>query len=157
MFLYNATKSVYIFLNIILSIETIRLIKRPFSHSKKKINIYYFISVLLLVISIITQYYIERDIYYYINDGLYFVFVISGIISIVFVIIRFCLNKPLIQSAKNFFVVRHIIYVIFLCGIFINELSFFNEDKFVENKIVFSLGIITSFIKISEKLKLSIN
>ena len=152
MFLYNATKSVYIFLNIILSIETIRLIKRPFSHSKKKINIYYFISVLLLVISIITQYYIERDIYYYINDGLYFVFVISGIISIVFVIIRFCLNKPLIQSAKNFFVVRHIIYVIFLCGIFINELSFFNEDKFVENKIVFSLGIITSFIKISEKL-----
>ena len=47
---------------------------------------------------------------------------------------------------------RHIIYVIFLCGIFINELSFFNEDKFVENKIVFSLGIITSFIKISEKL-----
>jgi hypothetical protein len=48
--------------------------------------------------------------------------------------------------------VRHIIYVIFLCGIFINELSFFNEDKFVENKIVFSLGIITSFIKISEKL-----
>ena len=35
-FLYNATKSVYIFLNIILSIETIRLITRPFSHSKKK-------------------------------------------------------------------------------------------------------------------------
>ena len=151
-FLYNATKSVYIFLNIILSIETIRLITRPFSHSKKKINIYYFISVLLLVISIITQYYIDSDIYYKINDVLYFVFVISGIISIIFVIVRFCLNKPLIQSAKNFFAVRHIIYIIFLCGIFINELSFFNKDKFVENKIVFSLGIITSLIKISEKL-----
>ena len=31
-YLYNATKSVYIFLNIILCIETIKLIKRPFSH-----------------------------------------------------------------------------------------------------------------------------
>ena len=151
-YLYNATKSVYIFLNIILCIETIKLIKKPFSHSKKRINVYYVISVLLLTISIIVQRFIQNEIYSYINDALYFIFVLSGIISIIFVVIRFCLNKPLIQSAKNFFAVRHIIYIIFLSGIFLNELSFFYEKKFVKNIIVFSLGIITSFIKISEKL-----
>ena len=151
-YLYNATKSVYIFLNIILCIETIKLIKRPFSHSKKRINIYYIISVLLLIISIIIQNLIEEDIYSKVNDSLYFTFVVTGIISIIFVIIRFCLNKPLSQSIKNFFALRHIVYIIFLSGIFSNELSFFNQDKFIQNIMVFSLGIIMSLILISEKL-----
>ena len=150
-YLYHAIKSVYLFLNIILCIETILLIKRPFSHSKNKINIYYLLSVVLLIVSIIVQSLMEEEIYDKINDVLYFIFVISGIISIIFVIIRFCLNKPLIQSAKNFFVVRHIAYIVFLSGIFFNELSFLESEKFAKEIVVFSLGIIMSLIKISEK------
>ena len=149
--LYHAIKSVYLFLNIILCIETILLIKRPFSHSKNKIKIYYLLSVLLLIVSIIAQSFMEEDSYDKINDVLYFIFVISGIISIIFVIIRFCLNKPLIQSAKNFFVVRHIAYILFLSGIFVNELSFLESEKFSREIMVFSLGIIMSLVKISEK------
>ena len=93
----------------------------------------------------------EEDSYDKINDVLYFIFIISGIISIIFVIVRFCLNKPLIQSAKNFFVVRHIAYILFLSGIFVNELSFLESEKFSREIMVFSLGIIMSLVKISEK------
>ena len=48
-YLYQATKSIYLFLNIMLCIETIKLIKRPFSHSKHQINIYILISVLIFI------------------------------------------------------------------------------------------------------------
>ena len=52
-YLYNATKTVFLILNMILSYETIKLIKQPFSHSKNKVNIFYFLSVILLVTGII--------------------------------------------------------------------------------------------------------
>ena len=151
LYLYQSTKSIYLFLNIMLCIETIKLIKRPFSHSKNQINIYILLSALIFVISIITQRYIEPHIYAYINDALYFIFIASGIISMIFVIIRFCLGRPLIQSAKNFFVMRHIVYILFLVAIFLNELSFINIKKVTRNTIVFCLGIIMSLVKISEK------
>jgi hypothetical protein len=151
LYLYQSTKSIYLFLNIMLCIETIKLIKRPFSHSKNQINIYILLSALIFIISIITQRYIEPHIYAYINDALYFIFIASGIISMIFVIIRFCLGRPLIQSAKNFFVMRHIVYILFLVGIFLNELSFINIKTVTRNTIVFCLGIIMSLVKISEK------
>ena len=151
LYLYQSTKSIYLFLNIMLCIETIKLIKRPFSHSKNQINIYILLSALIFVISIITQRYIEPHIYAYINDALYFIFIASGIISMIFVIIRFCLGRPLIQSAKNFFVMRHIVYILFLVAIFLNELSFINIKTVTRNTIVFCLGIIMSLVKISEK------
>ena len=151
LYLYQSTKSIYLFLNIMLCIETIKLIKRPFSHSKNQINIYILLSALIFIISIITQRYIEPHIYAYINDALYFIFIASGIISIIFVIIRFCLGRPLIQSAKNFFVMRHIVYILFLVAIFLNELSFINIKIVTRNTIAFCLGIIMSLVKISEK------
>ena len=151
LYLYQSTKSIYLFLNIMLCIETIKLIKRPFSHSKNQINIYILLSALIFVISIITQRYIEPHIYAYINDALYFIFIASGIISMIFVIIRFCLGRPLIQSAKNFFVMRHIVYILFLGAIFLNELSFINIKIVTRNTIAFCLGIIMSLVKISEK------
>ena len=151
LYLYQSTKSIYLFLNIMLCIETIKLIKRPFSHSKNQINIYILLSALIFIISIITQRYIEPHIYAYINDALYFIFIASGIISMIFVIIRFCLGRPLIQSAKNFFVMRHIVYILFLVAIFLNELSFINIKIITRNTIVFCLGIIMSLVKISEK------
>lgn len=151
LYLYQSTKSIYLFLNIMLCVETIKLIKRPFSHSKNQINIYILLSALIFVISIITQRYIEPHIYAYINDALYFIFIASGIISMIFVIIRFCLGRPLIQSAKNFFVMRHIVYILFLVAIFLNELSFINIKTVTRNTIVFCLGIIMSLVKISEK------
>ena len=151
LYLYQSTKSIYLFLNIMLCIETIKLIKRPFSHSKNQINIYILLSALIFIISIITQRYIEPHIYAYINDALYFIFIASGIISMIFVIIRFCLGRPLIQSAKNFFVMRHIVYILFLVVIFLNELSFINIKIVTRNTIAFCLGIIMSLVKISEK------
>ena len=151
LYLYQSTKSIYLFLNIMLCIETIKLIKRPFSHSKNQINIYILLSALIFIISIITQRYIEPYIYAYINDALYFIFIASGIISMIFVIIRFCLGRPLIQSAKNFFVMRHIVYILFLGAIFLNELSFINIKIVTRNTIAFCLGIIMSLVKISEK------
>ena len=151
LYLYQSTKSIYLFLNIMLCIETIKLIKRPFSHSKNQINIYILLSALIFIISIITQRYIEPHIYAYINDALYFIFIASGIISMIFVIIRFCLGRPLIQSAKNFFVMRHIVYILFLGAIFLNELSFINIKIVTRNTIAFCLGIIMSLVKISEK------
>jgi len=151
-YLYNATKSIYLFLNIMLCIETIKLIKRPFSHSKHQINIYIFLSVAIFVVSIILQKCMEIKRYVIINDVLYFLFIAGGIISTVFVIIRFCLGRPLIQGAKNFFVIRHIAYIFCLTIIFMNELSFCAIDNTTRNIFVFCLGIIMSLVKISEKL-----
>ena len=151
-YLYQATKSIYLFLNIMLCIETIKLIKRPFSHSKHQINIYILISVLIFIVSIILQKCMGVFNYAIINDVLYFIFIAGGIISIVFVIIRFCLGRPLIQGAKNFFVLRHIIYILFLTIIFMNELSFCRINITTRNIFVFCLGIIMSLVKISEKL-----
>ena len=151
-YFYKATKSIYLFLNIMLCIETIKLIKRPFSHSKHQINIYIFISLLIFIVSLILQRCINENIYDKINDSLYFIFIAGGIISTVFVIIRFCLGRPLIQSAKNFFVIRHIIYILFLTIIFMNELSFSKINITTKNIFVFCLGIIMSFLKISEKI-----
>ena len=151
-YFYKATKSIYLFLNIMLCIETIKLIKRPFSHSKHQINIYILISLLIFIVSMILQKCINQNIYDKINDSLYFIFIAGGIISTAFVIIRFCLGRPLIQSAKNFFVIRHIIYILFLTIIFMNELSFCSIKITVKNTFVFCLGIIMSFVKISEKI-----
>ena len=151
-YLYQATKSIYLFLNIMLCIETIKLIKRPFSHSKHQINIYILISVLIFIVSIILQKCMGVFNYAIINDVLYFIFIAGGIISIVFVIIRFCLGRPLIQGAKNFFVLRHIIYILFLTIIFMNELSFCRINITTRNIFVFCLGIIMSLVKISEKM-----
>ena len=142
-YLYDATKTVYLILNIILSIETIKLIKQPFSHSKNKITFYYILSIILTVISLIIQSIIDNnEIYLYITDGFYFLFVLSGIICIVFIIMRFCVNNPLIQSTKNFFAVRHIIYTLFLIGLLVPDLKILNSGKFIKDIFVFSIGII---------------
>ena len=116
-------KKVYILLNIFVCIETINLITRPFSQSKKKANLYYIISIISIVAIFCLEIFIHSDDFdKYFDLGLYLLFVLIGIISIIFVIIRFCLHKPLIQSAKNFFVMRHLIYIIVLSGMFVNEL-----------------------------------
>ena len=152
-YLYDATKTVYLILNIILSIETIKLIKQPFSHSKNKITFYYILSIILTIISLIIQSIIDNnEIYLYITDGFYFLFVLSGIICIVFIIMRFCVNNPLIQSTKNFFAVRHIIYTLFLIGLLVPDLKILNSGKFIKDIFVFSIGIIMSGLKVSEKI-----
>ena len=150
---YNSMKKVYILLNIFLCIETINLITRPFSQSKKKANLYYIISIISIIIIYALEKFLDReDFEKYFDLVLYALFVIIGIISIIFVIIRFCLNQPLIQSAKNFFVMRHIIYIIVLSGMLVNELEYINYDEFIQNVIIFSLGFIMSIIKISDEL-----
>ena len=167
-YLYDATKTVYLILNIILSIETIKLIKQPFSHSKNKITFYYILSIILTIISLIIQSIIDNNndnnynnnnnykyknkIYLYITDGFYFLFVLSGIICIVFIIMRFCVKNPLIQSTKNFFAVRHIIYTLFLIGLLVPDLYILNSGEFIKDIFVFSIGIIMSGLKVSEKI-----
>jgi hypothetical protein len=152
-YFYNSMKRVYFIINIFLCIETINLITRPFSQSKKKTNIYYVLSFLVIISSFLLEKFLNKKISpEYIDLGLYCLFVLVGVISIIFVIIRFCLHKPLIQSAKNFFVMRHIIYIIVLSGIYVNELKWLNYNPFVQNTIILSLGFVMSFIKITDQL-----
>ena len=152
-YFYNSMKRVYMLINIFLCFETINLITRPFSQSKKKANIYYALSFIVIIISFVLEKYIKNEkITKYIELGFYGLFVLVGIISIVFVIIRFCLHKPLFQSAKNFFVMRHIIYIIVLSGIYLNELEWIDYNNFIQKLIIFSLGFVMSFIKITDQL-----
>lgn len=152
-FFYNSLKWLYMVLNIFLCIETINLIKRPFSQSRTKTKIYYSLSVILIIITYLIQVFLDLDgILIYFNIALYSLFIISGIVSIIFVIIRFCWHKPLIQSAKNFFVMRHFIYIIVLSGMLFNEFDFINYNKFIQNIIIYSLGFVMSLIKISDQL-----
>ena len=152
-YFYNSMKRVYFIINIFLCIETINLITRPFSQSKKKTNIYYALSFLVIIVSFLLEKFLNKKIApEYIDLGLYGLFVLAGIISIIFVIIRFCLHKPLIQSAKNFFVMRHIIYIIVLSGIYVNELKWLDYHPIVPKAIILSLGFVMSFIKITDQL-----
>lgn len=152
-YFYNTMKKVYILLNIFVCIETINLITRPFSQSKKKANLYYIISIISIVAIFCLEIFIHSDDFdKYFDLGLYLLFVLIGIISIIFVIIRFCLHKPLIQSAKNFFVMRHLIYIIVLSGMFVNELQCIDYNTFVQNVIIFIMGFVMSIIKISDEL-----
>lgn len=45
----------------------------------------------------------------------YIVFVILGLISIIFLFARFCNGKTLLQNFRNLFVIRHFVYVILYC------------------------------------------
>ena len=152
----NSMKILYIILNIFLCIETINLIKRPFSQSKKKAKLYYVISGLLVIITIIIQKFIDVEtIFTYFIHIIFTIFVISGITSFIFVIFRFCLHKPLIQSAKNIFVIRHFIYIIVLSGygIVLVEFPFIKQiNKDFRDIAIYSLGFITFLIKISDQI-----
>ena len=152
-YFYNAMKRVYIIINIFLCMETINLITRPFSQSKKKANLYYVLSGIAIIISFFLDKFIKsEDFPKYLDLILYSLFDLAGIISIIFVIIRFCLHRPLIQSAKNFFVMRHIIYIIVLSGIYLNELEYIEYNEEAQNIIIFSLGFVMSIIKITDEL-----
>ena len=166
-FFYKSMKTLYVFLNICLCFETIILIKRPFSQSQKKVKFYIIASAILIIITYILQIFFENNTkeevqnnglpeikgkyVEILNFSLYNLFLLSGIISVIFLIIRFCLHKSLIQSAKNFFVMRHIIYFIVLSGmlIFESKLIFYNGK--INNIIIFSLGFVMSIIKMSDK------
>ena len=151
--LYMSMRNVYIILNILLSIETINLIKRPFSQSKNKANLYFIGSFLLILIIYILYKIIRiRDIFGIIYISLYGFFVFVGIISIILLVIRFCLHKPLIQSAKNFFVMRHIFYIIILSGMLISELDIISNNKKIRYIVTMSIGFVMSIIKISDQL-----
>ena len=145
--------AVYIFLNIILFIETILLITRPFSQSKKKAKLYFFLSTLLMIIYYIILGNISGDdLIKKINNYLYIAFISTAVISILFVIKRFCWNKPLIQGAKNLFVLRHIIYIVVLSGILALEFEYvtFGMKEDIIKYIIYGLGLIMSIIKISD-------
>ena len=150
-YFYDSMKRVYIILNFILCLETINLITRPFSQSKKKAKLYYLISAISIIISFILEKILDENNSKWIDRVLYIIFVVLGIISIIFVIIRFCLNKPLIQSAKNCFVMRHIIYIFVLSVIYLNELDWVGHNQFIKNLAIFGLGFIMSVIKISDE------
>lgn len=169
-FFYRTMKTLYVFLNICLCFETIILIKRPFSQSQKKIKFYIIASAILIIITYILQIFfdennkdkdkgqnrrgfdIKGNYVEFLNFILYNLFIISGIISVIYLVVRFCLHKPLIQSAKNFFVMRHIIYFIVLSAMLIFESRYiFNDFMEIKNIVIFSLGFVMSIIKMSDK------
>jgi hypothetical protein len=153
-YFFHSMKILYIFLNISLFIETIMLITRPFGQSKKKAKIYYIISTLIIIMCYFLQNIISSQVLEYFYYASYGIFSLTAFVSIIFVIKRFCWKKPLIQGAKNLFVLRHIIYIIVLSVILIIELGYvtFGLSQNLINYIVNGLGFIMSIIKISDSI-----
>ena len=173
---YFAMRILYIFLNICFFIETIKLINRPFSQSKKSTNLYLILSALLLILVFCLQKYVNLNekkkeglvkfLFHCIID---IIFVITSFISIIFVIKRFCWKKPLIQSSKNLFVLRHFTYIAILIIYLGIELKYHydsldtpdNNTKTTTinyiNCIIYSLGLVMSLIKISDLIVFRLN
>ena len=165
----SSMQNSYICLNILFCVETINFIKRPFTQTKNKIPQYYLISLIIAIISFILNYLFNKKILDLIILSLYIIFIFLGICSIIILIRRFCLNKPLIQGSKNIFIIRHFTYILIFSLFFIVEIDlifdyFFkkhfsvNEEEeekiilFIRNIIILSIGIVMSLIKISDKI-----
>ena len=150
---YFSMRNSYIFLNTLFCIETINLIQRPFTQAKNKIPLYFLMSFIIVIITFVLFFLFHDKIEdIYIISSLYLLFILSGVCSIIFLIIKFCLNKPLIQRSKNIFIFRHFIYILIFSLFFISEIDYFFEDKKIKNIIILSIGIIMSLIKIFDKI-----
>lgn len=170
-------------MNIFLCLEMILILKNPVSHSKKRTKIYTIISLLFCLCDSIVIYNYSGSIdkkdsppfeYYFdyikqcnlllLNTGLYICFCILGLLSIAYLLYRFCCGKFIISKIKHYFVIRHFFYVFINIVIYLPFNAFvfyskFYQDKFTSFKNILiiismfcnsSLSIILFFVKISE-------
>ena len=128
---YFSSKLSCIILNIFLSIETIQLLKNPFSQVKKRKFSYETIGFMLITINFILYsiFFKKLEIYFLLIEKiLYLILILAGCISLILLFIRFCLNNPLFRTFRKMFVFRQCSYVL------INSFLFFLEIYYNDNE-----------------------
>ena len=148
---YFSSKLSCIILNIFLSIETIQLLKNPFSQVKKRKFSYETIGFILIIV-VFTIYSIfskKFEIYFILIEKiLYIILILTGCISLILLFIRFCLNNPLFRTFRKMFVFRQCSYILINIFIFLLEV-YFNESKFAI-LLILSIGLILFMFRLSE-------
>lgn len=170
-------------MNIFLCLEMILTLKNPVSHAKKRTKLYTIISLLFcLCDSIVLYHYSDKlndnklsPLEYYVNyinnynlllvnTALYACFCIFGLLSIAYLLYRFCYGKFIISKIKHYFVVRHFFYVFINILLYLPLNLFVFYSKFYQNQFsdlkdllilisLFchsSLSVTLFFVKISE-------
>ena len=170
-------------MNIFLCLEMILILKNPVSHSKKRTKIYTIISLLFCLCDSLFIYnysgridkenaspfeyyldYIKQYNLLLLNTALYVCFCIFGLLSIAYLLYRFCFGQFIISKIKHYFVIRHFLYVFINIVIYLPFNLFvvyskFYQDQFISFKNILiiismfcnsSLSLILFFVKISE-------
>lgn len=138
--IYYGHEAFSILLNIFICLEIILILKNPIVQVKNRLKIYFLVGTLTGVmvfllasftISDSTHEYSLTNIFYAhisisINLGIYLLFVFVGLISIFYLIFRFCLGKTLLQNLRNIFVIRHCVYVaVYMLCLLPNKINVF--------------------------------
>jgi hypothetical protein len=172
---YNGIQAYSMLLNIFICLEVILILKNPISQLKSRLKPYFIISYFTgLCVFFTTFFTISTDkenfsysltnifiseISLYVNLCIYLIFVVIGFISMFYLFMRFCVGKSLLKNLKNFFVVRHFIYITLYIICFlpnkINEmLVIFKSENFIALEVGIILNIfmgsIMFLIRVSE-------
>lgn len=158
---YYGNQAFSVVLNIFICLEVILILKNPISQLKSRLKPYFLISTLTgLTVFFSTVFTANKkisskeiplsDLFYEIpiciNLFIFLIFLIISIISMIYLFVRFCIGKPLVQNLKNFFVIRHFIYVTLyiICMIpnKINEVIFLFSERDSNNFLYLEYGII---------------
>ncbi len=154
---YFSSKLSCIILNIFLSIETIQLLKNPFSQVKKRRFSYETIGfILIIIIFVIYSIFSKKfEIYFLLIEKiLYIILILTGCISLILLFIRFCLNNPLFRTFRKMFFFRQCSYVLINSFLFFLEIfNKFNESKEINSFstiLVLSIGFILFLSRLTE-------
>ena len=154
---YFSSKLSCIILNIFLSIETIQLLKNPFSQVKKRRFSYETIGfILIIIIFVIYSIFSKKfEIYFLLIEKiLYIILILTGCISLILLFIRFCLNNPLFRTFRKMFVFRQCSYVLINSFLFFLEIYYNdNESKKINSLstiFVLSIGLILFLSRLTE-------
>jgi hypothetical protein len=138
--IYYGSEAFSNLLNIFICVEIILILKNPIVQVKNRLKFYFtFASITGLTVFLLASFTIPdtsqpdslNNIFYArisiaINLGIYLLFVLVGLISIFYLIYRFCLGKTLLQNLRNIFVIRHCIYVaIYIMCMLPNKINVF--------------------------------
>ena len=175
-YLFIIINSYTILLNCFLSLEMFFTLRNPVSEKKSRVKKYNIFIILYCLIQFIllfmhlpelikTETFDEDKIFKNINFITfmnilpYFFYVIIGIISVIFLIGRFCWGRFIIKNMKNFFVFHHILYlfiyiiifspsIIYLINLNFNLKIFDNDNlKKIAKFLNLLIGMIMFFIR----------
>ena len=149
-YLFIIINSYTILLNCSLSLEMFFTLRNPVSEKKSRVKIYSIIIliycliqlILLLIWSsnLINEDNLNEDIIFqkikyitFMNIFPYACYLIIGIISIVFLIGRFCFGRFIIKNMKNCFVFRHVLYLLIYIIIFSPSILYLIKLNFIKN------------------------
>lgn len=115
--LYFISESVLFFLNTVLCIEMILIIKNPIGDKQNRIYSYIILSIIIAIAIVLLYLFNPNDDGLRCEYVLYFslvlliIFIISGAASIVYLSIHFCKERILMQTSRKIFVIKHGMYV----------------------------------------------